>query len=157
MIYIGWFVRIWQSSEETGSYRQEREEGEKNRRKQESEIAGGDGTGKKEQEDAKWEQREWCQRGEVSAKQEYLLMEEEQKANLYIAGQSQANLPQGSFKFSLWSYFCMRNVLSKRFIFWKWLAVFGCLSPFLCLHHKELLGSALKEHKPVTRCWSAHS
>lgn len=42
-------------------------------------------------------------RGENSAKQEYLLMEEEQEANLYIAQNSQANLPRGSFKFSLWS------------------------------------------------------
>lgn len=47
------------------------------------------------------ESRESDARGGIGAKQEYLLMEEEQKANLYIAGQSQANLPQGSFKFSL--------------------------------------------------------
>lgn len=133
MIYIGWFVRIWYSSEETGSYWQERKEGgiktrrrtegSKKVRLQATEIAWGEGTGEKKNKRMLSESREWCQRGEVGAKQEYLLMEEEQKANLYIARQSQANLPQGSFKFSLWSCFCMRNVQISLFertcFFWS--------------------------------------
>lgn len=63
------------------------------------ESTGGEGREKKG-EDAK-EGRQSEARGENSAKQEYLLMEEEQEANLYIAQKSQANLPRGSFKFSL--------------------------------------------------------
>lgn len=153
MIYIGWFVRIWHSSEETGSYRQEEEEGEEERKKWVEEQKEAKKKGRqrrileeKEREKKKKnkkmlsESRESDARGGIGAKQEYLLMEEEQKANLYIAGQSQANLPRGSFKFSLWSCFCMRNVqvyllemtccfwLCVTFFFFYGCAIKGCLA-----------------------------
>lgn len=90
-----------------GRRREKKKNKEKNRRKQKKgdcrqrRILEEKERGKKKNKKMLSESRESDARGGIGAKQEYLLMEEEQKANLYIAGQSQANLPQGSFKFSL--------------------------------------------------------
>lgn len=75
------------------------------------ESTEGEGRGKKG-EDAK-EGRQSEARGENSAKQEYLLMEEEQEANLYIAQKSLKLTCLGVHSNSLCdlhNYFWMRNV-----------------------------------------------